>query len=355
MSGGWESDGRACESRTEMRRHEGDNAAKTHSLPLLRVRASSRVALPRVAIRRRARADATTATAVAATRTVACVTMFSARKKAKKEVPQWKLDQEREEAEAAEAASEAAGSSFLRKPDPEPEPPLVLRKPEPEPEPAPAPAPAPARPRSPDPNADAWGEGADDDDDDDDNFDESNYALDDAGGGEDDTGGNAAEDACCVSVTGIAHQTTGDHLREFFSSCGPVAQVLRAADVRDRSAFVIFASPAAATTALAKSGQLLHERAIVVEVADADAGTNTGGAAPWRGLGGARSDGQQLGQLGSVGVGKPQRGVVYTNDHSGNHRMKQGNDQAAWSGAPENRGMSTGAWSPLTLAPPSRP
>ena len=96
MSGGWESDGRACESRTEMRRHEGDNAAKTHSLPLLRVRASSRVALPRVAIRRRARADATTATAVAATRTVACVTMFSARKKAKKEVPQWKLDQERE-------------------------------------------------------------------------------------------------------------------------------------------------------------------------------------------------------------------------------------------------------------------
>ena len=281
--------------------------------------------------------------------------MFSARKKAKKEVPQWKLDQEREEAEAAEAAREAAGSStaplVLRKPDPEPEPPLVLRKPEPEPEPepAPAPAPAPTRPRSPDPNADVWGEGADDDDDDDDNFDESNYALDDVDGGEDDEAAGAAEDAPCVSVTGIAHQTTGDHLREFFSSCGLVAQVLRAADVRDRSAFVIFESRSAATAALAKSGQLLHERPITVEIGQAPGGQHGAAGAS------AGSDGQQLGQLGRVGVGRPMRGVVFSNDHSAGHRIKQGNDHAAWAGAPENHGMSTGAWSPLPLAPASRP
>ena len=278
--------------------------------------------------------------------------MFSARKKAKKEVPQWKLDQEREEAEAAEAAREAAGSStaplVLRKPDPEPEPPLVLRKPEPEPEPAPAPAPAPTRPRSPDPNADVWGEGADDDDDDDDNFDESNYALDDVDGGEDDEAAGAAEDAPCVSVTGIAHQTTGDHLREFFSSCGLVAQVLRAADVRDRSAFVIFESRSAATAALAKSGQLLHERPITVEIGQAPGGQHGAAGAS------AGSDGQQLGQLGRVGVGRPMRGVVFSNDHSAGHRIKQGNDHAAWAGAPENHGMSTGAWSPLPLAPASR-
>ena len=158
--------------------------------------------------------------------------MFSARKKQKKEVPQWKLDQMREESETAEQSGETAtrdeganhqhesssASSSTAPPAPAAPAPAV-------PAPAPSPAPAAARPRSPDPNADAWGEGADDDDDDDDDFDASKYELDDTAAGEEEEEGAYPEDACCVSVTGIAHQTTGDHLREFFSSCGPVAQV----------------------------------------------------------------------------------------------------------------------------------
>ena len=137
------------------------------------------------------------------------------------------------------------------------------------------------------------------------------------------------------------------------------------------AAGLLYSLSAQVAAALTKSGATLHAAEITVEIAtqaEAGAGAGAGGAQagqrpPWRQHGAPRSDGQQLGPRGGgqlatmgydagrapgrAGVGKPMRGVVFSNDHSSDHRVKQGNDHAAWAGAPGNVGggpshMSTG-------------
>ena len=278
--------------------------------------------------------------------------MFSARKKQKKEIPQWKLDQMRAEEE------ERSGSLAAREPEaPPPEPEKPRSSTGAASSSCTTATAAPARARSPDPNAELWGEPAADDDDDDDDFDASKYEL---GGGEEEgeveeePGGRA--EACCVSVTGIAHQTMGDHLQSFFADCGGVVKVLRSVDVRDRTAFITFDSPSAASAAVAKTGARLHDRELTVALANEAGG---GGAAPLSSLGSSRDE--QLAVLGidagrSTGrgsVGKAMRGVVYSNDHSpGFLKHKQGVDAGGFvPGISRGAHQSTGALRPPLYAP----
>ena len=127
--------------------------------------------------------------------------MFSARKKQKKEVPQWKLD-----------IAEGSGAVDDGSDDLPPLPPTPPRAP-------------PTPPEAPSDAAGAAGsaeEAKAEDDDDDDDVDLSKYELGSeegeeeeaaAEGGESEGALTVAKPEFGVSVTGLAHQTTGDDLK----------------------------------------------------------------------------------------------------------------------------------------------
>lgn len=252
--------------------------------------------------------------------------MWKARKKQdKKEIPQWKLDLMRAESEATGGASSSSRAAPEEVPDP---------KPDPEPPSDKSYAAPPSTSASLKRPAEDIPKELDDDDDDDD-FDPSKYDLGDTSDREEEqhlpSGVSGASAFCVVAVTGIAHQTTGDHLKTYFETCGPVVKVLRSVDVRERSAFVTFETEAAAQRALAKSGEMLHERPLGITLA---MGSDGGGDSRTLALGKTRDE--QLATLGIDTTRHPgrdaigcerQRGVVYTADHEiGRVKVKQGRE-----------------------------
>ena len=126
--------------------------------------------------------------------------------------------------------------------------------------------------------------------------------------------------------------------------------------MRDRTAFITFDSPSAASAAVAKTGARLHDRELTVALANEAGG---GAAAPLSSLGSSRDE--QLAVLGidagrSTGrgsVGKAMRGVVYSNDHSpGFLKHKQGVDAGGFvPGISRGAHQSTGALRPPLYAP----
>ena len=260
--------------------------------------------------------------------------MFVARKKQKKETPQWKLDME------AAAADASAGSSSKPPPPAAAAPTPAAPPPTPDPPPEARPAISTASTHEPPSPSDAWSRAAppddDDDDDDDDDFDASKYDL---GGGEDEKDDEPEGRPCTVKVTGISHETTGDDLRAFFSEYGSVSKVLRAVDVRDRTAFLTFESPAAAAAACAagrNGGTTLQERELSVELAP-DAPSAPPRAAGWAAAEQRarleRDDPREgigLKVAGKSSVKKPHApgGVLYSGDHAPGGKQKQGREAA---------------------------
>ncbi len=259
--------------------------------------------------------------------------MFVARKKQKKETPQWKLDME-----AAAADASAGSSSSKPAPAAAPTPAAAPPARTPDPPPEARPASSTASTHEPPSPSDAWSRAAppDDDDDDDDDFDASKYDL---GGGEDEKDDEPEGRPCTIKVTGISHETTGDSLRAFFSEYGSVSKVLRAVDVRDRTAFLTFESPAAAAAACAagrNGGVTLHERELSVELApDAP-------SAPPRSAGWAAAEqrarlerddpregiGYKAAAKSSVTRPHAPGGVVFSGDHAPGGKQKQGREAA---------------------------
>ena len=263
--------------------------------------------------------------------------MFVARKKQKKETPQWKLDMEAAAADASAGGGSsrpAASSSAAAAPEVAPARTADLPK-----EARPASSAATAH-EPPSPSGTWAGAAAatadDDDDDDDDDFDASKYDL---GGGEEDKDDEPEGRPCTVKVTGIAHETSGDHLRAFFSEYGSVSKVLRAVDVRDRTAFLTFESPVAAAAAYAagRNGATLHGHELSVELAP-DAPSAPPRSAGWAAaeqrarlerddpISSIGYDARKVAGRGSV-TG-PMRGVVFSGDHAPGGKQKQGREAA---------------------------